>query len=72
MLDECKCEFFKTIFGIFLLVSGLLIAYFGRSEYFGYLDTHLLATTSLLIICTLVGAVLSASYLQCIERINGE
>jgi len=58
MLDECKKALFKTILGIILLITGLLILFFGRSHYFGYLDTHLLATTSLFIICTLVGGVL--------------
>ena len=72
MLKECKRELFKTVLGVILMFAGVLIMFFGRSNYFGYLDTHLLTTVSLFVACTFVGGVLSISLLQCIERINRE
>lgn len=70
MLVECKKELVKSVFGAMLLLLGLLLAFFGRTEQFGYLDTHLLLVSGVVFALFVTGSILATAYLRCVTDIN--
>ena len=70
MVIECKKALLKSCLGTGFIFCAILLVFLGRSEHFGYLDRHVILISLIALILLVVGSLLIASYLRCLQRIN--
>ena len=66
LVEECKAEARKSLFGLALVFSGLIVVYLGR-------DSEMwLLTTILGFAMLVVGAINTGAYIGCVSRLNNK
>ena len=70
MIAECKKEFVKSLFGLILGFSGLILLYSWRYGNIKFLEGQLLLVVFISLGLIVFGAWLFSSYLRCVENYN--
>jgi len=63
LVSGCEKSFIRSCLGTIIMLSGLVVIYFGKENY-------LLASSIIALVVIIWGAFWSASYLKCIESYN--